>query len=149
MDGLALLQQARAVGLSVVVELGSLKIKSPRKYASLSHQLIDNKTEVIAALAIAGASVSGPGTETQGKPALAQVLVPAKCPTNDPGPAPAPRAHRLIENGFPPCPTAIPPASILATPLPICPRCSSRPVLSELRAITDGLCYGCWAEGQS
>jgi TubC N-terminal docking domain len=51
---------------------------------------------------------------------------------------------RLIGYGFPPCPTTIPPDSIRATPLAVCPRCSSRPVLPELRAMTGGLCWTCW-----
>jgi len=56
-------------------------------------------------------------------------------------------AHRLIDNGFPPIPTTIPPDSICTTPLPICPHCCSRPVLPELRTMTTGLCYTCWTAG--
>jgi hypothetical protein len=51
----------------------------------------------------------------------------------------------LIGNCFPPHPTAIPPDTICATPLAVCPRCSIRPVLRELREMTGGLCYRCWA----
>lgn len=43
-----------------------------------------------------------------------------------------------------PKPTPIPPASILASPIVICPACHHGRVLAELRKLTDGTCWDCW-----
>jgi hypothetical protein len=47
-----------------------------------------------------------------------------------------------------PRPIGSPPDSILADPIILCPQCSCRPVLRELRKLTGGLCYSCWERGQ-
>jgi hypothetical protein len=58
--------------------------------------------------------------------------------------------RRLIENGFTPRYTNSPPESIRAMPTVVCPRCTARPVLRELREMTGGHCYPCWeAEARS
>jgi len=137
MDGLSLLRQAHDAGLKVILLDGVLKIRGPRKHAALSRLLINRKAEIVAAFAQFEPSLSGPGTETPEIPANNKVSVPPRA-----GQVPA--AHRLIGNGFPPIPTTIPPDSICVMPLPVCPRCSSRPVLPELRSMTGGLCYSCW-----
>jgi hypothetical protein len=51
---------------------------------------------------------------------------------------------RLIGRGFPPIHSRTPPSEHLAAPTIICPKCQSRPVLNELRAMTNGSCYPCW-----
>jgi len=142
MDGLSLLPQAQEVGLKVVPMDGVLKIRGPRKFADLSRQLIERKAEIVAAFVQFESLRIGPGTETQENLAIDKVSVPSR-------PAHVPTvARRLIGNGFPPHPTEIPPASILATQLAVCPRCSSRPVLPELREMTGGQRYSCWAAGE-
>lgn len=56
-------------------------------------------------------------------------------------------AARLCGSGSP-RPSPVPPPEIWADPVVICPRCSGRRVLSELREFTKGVCYRCW-EGPS
>jgi hypothetical protein len=51
MDGLTLLQEARAVGLKVMVEGDRLKIKGPRRAESFAKRLIAQKPVVLEALA--------------------------------------------------------------------------------------------------
>jgi hypothetical protein len=51
MDGLALLQQARAAGLAVRAEGDRLCVRGPRRAEALVRLLLDHKAEVLAALA--------------------------------------------------------------------------------------------------
>jgi hypothetical protein len=159
MDGVALLEQARRVGMAVVVDGGNLKIRGPRKYADLSRQLINNKNAVIAALELGLAAATenqfvparrGPGTETPPNPNPDEVLGRAESPnsgrTNTDG-ARIP-ARRLIGNNYPAQQSESPPESILATPAVLCPRCARRPVMQELREMAGSWCWPCWAARQ-
>ena len=152
MDGLALLEQAKEVGLKVVVEDGHLRIKGPRRYAPLSRLLIENKVAVIEAIELVLAADlgtkkqpldDGTGTETHGKPTSGGVLGPSTSSTHRTEGA---TRHRLIDNGFAARPVAAVPATILATPKSVCPVCGVARVLPELRTMTEGRCYSCWEQ---
>jgi hypothetical protein len=54
--------------------------------------------------------------------------------------------RRVTANGSTPILPTIVPAAILATPAVICTRCGQHPVLPELRQLTSGWCYDCWAK---
>jgi TubC N-terminal docking domain len=64
-------------------------------------------------------------------------------------PTPAMSGRRLIGCGFAPIAPTIPPDAILATPPVTCPACRKRPVLPELRELTGGQCWDCWAASNS
>jgi hypothetical protein len=120
---MTLIQEARDAGLAIAAEGGELVIRGPRRLATLARQLIDQKADVLLALRSASAPRADSGRTA------------TRC---------------LIGNGFPPIPPTIPAASILATPAIPCPACGLRPVLPELRRLTDGRCYECWvAQGAS
>ena len=50
MDGLTLLRQARAAGLTVTTDGAALKVRGPRKAEALVRQLLANKGAVLEAL---------------------------------------------------------------------------------------------------
>lgn len=54
-----------------------------------------------------------------------------------------PSTKLLVGSGFPSRTTKQPPASILADPVVICPKCNRSRVLPELMTLTGGLCWGC------
>ena len=101
MAGLALVQEARDAGLTVLVDRGELIIRGPRRLADLARRLIDHKAAVLVAL-----------RQRRAKPA-------AKHKTN----CGTTITRRLIDNGYPPIVPTIPPVAILATPAVLCPCC--------------------------
>jgi hypothetical protein len=64
MDGLTLLNRARAAGLTVSAHDGVLNIKGPPRADALARELIEHKPEILAALDTPGASMEA--VETQG-----------------------------------------------------------------------------------
>lgn len=52
MDGMRLLQEAHAAGLTVFAEDERLVVRGPRRYAPLAQALIDNKYAVLMALSV-------------------------------------------------------------------------------------------------
>jgi hypothetical protein len=61
MDGLTLLQQARAAGLAVRAEGDRLCVRGPRRAEALARLLLDHKAQVLAALAPAAPVAVTPG----------------------------------------------------------------------------------------
>lgn len=53
MDGLVLLERARAAGLTVHVDAGHLVVRGPKSAGELAHQLLANKEALIAQLSAA------------------------------------------------------------------------------------------------
>src|SRR5436190_955277 len=88
MDCLELIRAARLKGLSLEVIDGVLKVRGPKRFSGVVEQLIANKAEVIAALAIPQAAAAsqfdfqttGDGDETIGTPLLTRVSSPANLP---------------------------------------------------------------------
>lgn len=119
MDCLSLIVEARAAGLAISVDGKRLVVRGPRKHAGLARRLLANKAGVLEELRRLEerAEVGGVTRETL----------------------------RLIGNGFPPriCPP--PPEAILAKTPTLCPVCGRCPVLAELRHLTGGRCYTCFA----
>jgi hypothetical protein len=74
---------------------------------------------------------------------ITEILADQAAPTAHRPPTPE-TGRRLIGCGFPPRHSEPPPETIIATPRVLCPNCGQRPVLAELRAITEGTCWPCW-----
>ena len=147
MDGLALIEQAHAVGLKLSVVAGKLVMKGPRRLEPLVKLITDNKDSILAVLAGAGKElpdaqpndISTVGvTETPPNTAKEPGFADSVLAKRKPG-----QARRLTRE-----PQV--PAEIIADPVVLCPRCHRIPVLRELREMTGGLCYACWElEGRS
>lgn len=88
MDCIELIRVARLKGLSLEVVDGVLKVRGPKKFTGVVAQLIANKAEVIAALAMPHAAaasqfdrqISGDSDETIGTPVLTRVSSPTNLP---------------------------------------------------------------------
>jgi len=119
MEVLVLIGEARAAGLAIEVEGDTLIVSGPSHAAPLAQQLGQRKAEVIAAITN---------------------RAPYACYGSG-------RSRRLIGRGFPSTPSAEPPPSILASTRISCPACGQRPVLPELRRLTNGTCFDCWRGG--
>lgn len=91
------------------------------------------------ALALASAAVDSPPAKFHPAPDAGSAQIQSEPPG---GPQ---AAGRLIARELPPIVTPTPPDAILATPAAICPTCGRWPVLAELRHLTRGRCYGCFA----
>ncbi len=115
---LGLLEEARAAGLEVIADGDELVVRGPRRMAERIHILLAHKGEVLAELR---------DEQESGKAApIAKQDVA--------------RPRRLIGNKFPPRPTPVPPAAIVAEPRVVCPICNQGTVLRELRELTGGNC---------
>jgi hypothetical protein len=88
MDGLTLLQEARAAGLTVQADGERLRVRGPRGAEPLVQQLVANKTAVLSALAVSQAlGVESPGADEAAR--LAALCYPAwDAPGRDPGLSP-------------------------------------------------------------
>jgi hypothetical protein len=161
MDVRALIEQARDAGLKLSVAQGKLIVKGPRRLSPLVKMISECKDAVIAAISLPDfkpAVVACQNTYTVGVTETPittekQIGFADKDGTadgrGDQSATIGSRIHRsLIGCGFTHCPTTIPPDSIRAAPVVLCPRCTNRPVLRELRHMTGGLCWACWEAGQ-
>jgi hypothetical protein len=108
MDGLTLLSEGRAAGLTILADGGRLVIRGPRSAESVARRLLDHKTDVLATLA--AVSSGGPGDAADREPFAAWVR--------------RPDAHGRMGWEAPDLPEAVP---LDALPLPglACPRCGS------------------------
>lgn len=85
MGGVELLRQAQKAGLTVCAEGDRLKIKGPKKLSGLVQQLIDHKSEILAALTPSGPTCdlaesttdAGAGAKTAETPRMNGVSAPA------------------------------------------------------------------------
>src|SRR5436305_1221930 len=142
MDGIALVEQAREAGLELSFDGGRLCMKGPKRLSGLAQLITENKADVLAALSkpIASSfdnSSSGNGNESQKTQGHSEVSLPRRAEI---------RSHRsLVGRSFPrSARSPIPPESIRAAPVVVCPCCTSGPVLRELRHMAGGLCWTCW-----
>lgn len=68
MDGLTLLNEARAVGLIVTVQGGKLVIRGPREADAVAKRLLAHKSEVVAALEMSSLPDPPPGIAPEDLP---------------------------------------------------------------------------------
>jgi len=144
MDGLALIEQAREMGLKLSVMNGQLVMKGPKRLSSLVSLIAKNKDVVLTALTVSPTDLPN---HSQLSPSVGVTETPPIQEKPEGFADSVLTKRRKATVPILPWP-AEPPAEILATPIVLCPQCSSRPVLRELRAMTGGLCYQCWETGQ-
>jgi len=169
MDALALLEKAGEAGLVLRLDGGQLHVRGAKHHAALVREIAKYKKEIVSELiaqqpkshSIPGPPDAGPGTETPITPAGNEVLGPLghnsrpSCDdTSSCGRASEPLvwglgpSRKVVGTMFPAKPSLRPPKLIRADPVVLCSQCDTRPVLRELRRMTGGRCYDCWAVEQ-
>jgi hypothetical protein len=138
MDGVALIEEAQKVGLNLAVVAGKLVVKGPRRLESLAKLIIVHKDAVITALQRSDLSPSRQGMGHSHGVGVTETSVK---PENSAGFADSGRSRRRSKV---PVKSLPPPLEIVADPIVLCPRCSTKRVLPELRTLTGDLCYPCW-----
>jgi hypothetical protein len=150
MNAQKLLEKATAAGLTVTTDGRRVVVRGPRRCAALAKQLIQHKIVVLEVLARARplsgiTQATGDGDTTPLSPENSVVPSPPPGATQHAiSPATGIPARRLVGNGFPPRHSQPPAPEIVADPIVLCPRCSTKRVLPELRTLTGGRCYPCW-----
>jgi hypothetical protein len=145
MDPLALIEHATEAGLDLSLVDGELRVRGPRRLASLVKLIGDNKQAVVATLS--GVDSIQAELSRAHPPTVGVTETPANAENRigfaDTGVSRSVQHTGLIGRGFPPHASPVPPEAIRATKPELCPRCAQRPVLRELRTITGGLCWTC------
>ena len=114
---------------------GRLVINTPLQALTpeLKERLRAHKNEVLTA--IKGSAQRANDSDPYGVPAAPSTRVCAR----------EVKTIRLCGNNYPAIPPTVPPKEIWADPIPLCV-CGRGRVLSELRQLTGGRCYGCWTK---
>jgi hypothetical protein len=129
MGGLALIEQAREAGLKLSAMHGQLVMKGPKRLSSLVSLIAQNKDAVLAALTVAP---NDSPTHSHLSSSVGVTETPLNLEETE-GFADSVVANRRNSSVPLPWPTQ-PPDEILAAPVVLCPRCSSRPAGSAIGA---------------
>ena len=141
MDGLALIEQAREVGLKLSVMNGQLVMKGPKRLSSLVSLIAKNKAAVVKALTV---SPTDPAQHSELSPSVGVTETPPIQEKPEGFADSVLTKRRKSTTPQIPRPTQ-PPTEILADPIIRCRRCTSGRVLPELRTMTGEVCWSCWA----